>query len=675
MINSPLRVVLLGAGKMARHHAYAIQQLSPVAEIVGVTDPSSDALSAMSNVVQGVPLERDASELFAGVTADVAHVCTPPADHAASALAALEAGLHVYVEKPFAATEADAAEMLAAAADRNLRVCAGHQLLFEGPTRSAQALVPKLGRAVHLESFFSFRQVRSGAEGRPALPPEAQLLDILPHPVYLLLAFLEQSAPEGSTDLEQILVGRAGTIHAFVRRGDVTGSLVVTLGGRPVESYLKIVGTNGSIHADYVRGTVQRAIGPGSSGIDKALRPYRTASQLLRGTTAALGRRVLSRQKSYPGLVEIFEAFYGSIQENIPSPTPPKSVLDTVSVCQRIAEEIESAGREASSTRVRQDSLAPRILVTGGTGFLGRHVLQRLLEDGIPARSVSRRPPAPWAPLPDVDYRTADLSEGVEADLLNGIEAVVHCAAETSGGWEAHERNSTGATEQLLLAAADAGVRNVVFISSLAVLSGPDPLSESSPLETGKEAGPYVWGKAESERLARELGDELDLPITVLRPGALVNRDEFDPPGKLGRRIGNLFIAVGSRRDVLGVADIADASRVAVWAALNPDAAPELLNIVDPELPTKGQLVQHLKRANPGLRVVWLPRVLLRPLSAIGVLLQKAFRPGRPAINVAKVFAKRAYDTQTVRHVWEEAVGAGSGSQSREDARTLAGSR
>ena len=323
----------------------------------------------------------------------------------------------------------------------------------------------------------------------------------------------------------------------------------------------------------------------------------------------------------------------------------PGNILETVRVCQRVAEGLGSLERQTPSAG-RPSSGAPRILVTGGTGFLGREILRQMAEQGVPVRSASRRPPPPWDTLAAVDYRVADLAEGLTPELLVGIEAVIHCAAETAGGWEAHERNSTGATDKLLRAAAKAGVSRVVYISSIAVLTGPDPLTEMSPLHDGRGAGPYVWGKATAERTARELAAELGLRVTFLRPGAIVDWRQLDPPGKLGKRLGNLFVAVGGGKDTLGVVDIQDVARVAIWTALNADRAPETLNVLDPDLPTKSQLVKHLRRANPGLRVVWLPRGILWPLSWLAMGLQKVVRPRSPAINVGKVFANRRYDPE-----------------------------
>ena len=187
-------------------------------------------------------------------------------------------------------------------------------------------------------------------------------------------------------------------MHTLVRRGSLTGSLVVTLEGRPVENYLRLVGTNGSIHADYVRSTVQRNLGPGTSGIDKLLSPYRLSWQLLTGTTAAMGKRFLKRQKSYPGLAEIFGAFYQAIKENRESPVTRANLIETVGVCEQIADALRAAYPEKPAS-VSHKRGAP-VVVTGGTGFLGREVTRALLAAGEQVRVVARRTPPEWDEIP-----------------------------------------------------------------------------------------------------------------------------------------------------------------------------------------------------------------------------------------------------------------------------------
>jgi predicted dehydrogenase/nucleoside-diphosphate-sugar epimerase len=634
---------------MAVNHARAVVAARTGARIVAIADPSPAARAGLAAHVPGVPQFDSLEAMLAAVSPDVVHVCTPPAMHGPLARAALEAGCHVYVEKPFTGTAAEAEALLQLAESQGLLVCAGHQLLYERPARLAEKLAPALGRIVHLESYFSFRTVRRGPGGGAPLRADLQLLDILPHPVYLLLHFLELAGP-GRTELASLDVEEAGTVHALLRRGPTTGHLIVTLAGRPIESYLRAVGTNGALLADFVRGTVQRLFGPGTSGIDKLLAPYRIAGQLFGGTTAALGRRLLKRQRSYPGLVELFDAFYSAIRGGTASPLSPESIVETVRICEQVAQALASQESRAAAA---QRSIRPaRVAISGGTGFLGKTVARTLIERGIGVRVLARRAPVAWELVPGVEYRAVDLGGAVEPDALAGTEVLIHAAAETSGGWEEHQRNSIDATERVLRAAAAAGVRHVVHVSSLAVLARPRAglIDESTPLEPdSRGSGPYVWGKLESERRAVELGAELGLAVKVVRPGAIVDYAAFDPPGRLGKQVGPMFVAVGAPGDRLGVVELRFCADVLAWMTDRFEDAPKVLNLLAPELPTKRELVLRLRRTNPDLWVLWLPWPLLVPLSSLAILMQKVLRPGRPAINLRKVFGSPRYGTAAVR--------------------------
>ncbi len=652
-----LRIALVGAGRMAQHHARAVARSQVPARVVAFADPSPAAAEAMRAEAPDAVAFPSLERLLKEQQVDIVHVCTPPDTHERTAAAALEAGCHVYVEKPFVPTSGAAERLIALASERGLKVCAGHQLLFEEPTRRALELLPALGTLTHVESYFSFRTVRRSPDGRTPLRADLQLLDILPHPVYLLLRTMETAVPGARSELRGVEVGPAGTVHALVRRGPLTGALTVTLEGRPVDSFLRLVGSNGSVHADFVRGTVQRQIGPGTSGIDKLLNPYRQARQLATGTTKALGKRFLKRQRSYPGLVEIFEAFYGAVRAGAPSPISGENILDTVRICERIAEVLAAPQAEPVESGARFAG-SPRVAVTGGTGFLGKEVVRQLAAAGSAVRVLARREPPEWDRVPGAEYVAADLAQPVDASLLEGIETVVHCAAATSGGWEEHQAHSLDAAENMMRAAHAAGATRFIHVSSLAVLQGggaAQPVSDRSPLQSdSRSSGPYVWGKLESERLVQKLGAELGIGVRIARPGAIIDERSFDPPGKLGRRIGNIFVAVGSPGDTLGVVDVAFAARTLVWMVDHFETAPAALNILAPELPRKRMLIKRLRRSNPDLTVVWLPRLVLHPLSWAATGAQKVLRPGKPATNVASVFARQAIDTSGIAHLAPE---------------------
>jgi nucleoside-diphosphate-sugar epimerase len=169
--------------------------------------------------------------------------------------------------------------------------------------------------------------------------------------------------------------------------------------------------------------------------------------------------------------------------------------------------------------------------------------------------------------------------------------------------------------------------------------------------ENGRDCGPYAWGKLESERRLAQRANDAGIEVRVVRPGAFVDYQEFDPPGLLGKRVGNIFVAIGSRSEPLGVVDVAFAARATVWIARNFERAPKVLHLFDPQLPTKRDLVARLRAINPDLMVVWMPRFILHPLSWFAMGLQKVLRPGKPAINVAKVFTRIPFDTTAVANL------------------------
>jgi uncharacterized protein YbjT (DUF2867 family) len=106
--------------------------------------------------------------------------------------------------------------------------------------------------------------------------------------------------------------------------------------------------------------------------------------------------------------------------------------------------------------------VAPTVLVTGGTGNLGRHVVQRLIEVGQPVRVASRNR-APVEQILDHEWSTVDYRSraGLDAALL-GVEVVVHCASGSPQG----EAESIAA---LLSSGKRAGIKHLVYISIVGV--------------------------------------------------------------------------------------------------------------------------------------------------------------------------------------------------------------
>ncbi|MBD0321146.1 MAG: Gfo/Idh/MocA family oxidoreductase, partial [Gemmatimonadetes bacterium] len=246
----PLRVAIAGVGAFGREHARVVRRLATLA---AVADPSPSARATFA----GAPAYASMGELLRRERVDVVHVCTPTGTHEEVGAEALGAGCHLFAEKPFAETAAGAEWLVRLAEARGVRVCAGHQLLYEPAARRAFDEMGRIGALVHAESFYS-------------CAPGADLGELLLHPLYVLLHALETAAPGEDAELDALHVSPAGTVHALLRRGHAAGTLVVSAEGRPAESFLRLVGTRGTVTADFVRGTVQRLMGPGSSAVSKA---------------------------------------------------------------------------------------------------------------------------------------------------------------------------------------------------------------------------------------------------------------------------------------------------------------------------------------------------------------------------------------------------------------------
>lgn len=103
------------------------------------------------------------------------------------------------------------------------------------------------------------------------------------------------------------------------------------------------------------------------------------------------------------------------------------------------------------------------VLVTGGTGTLGRHVVMQLRDGGHRARILSRNPKG------HVDTVQGDLTTGAGLlHALSGMDAIIHAASATTELLKGHATDVVG-TRRLLTLARDAGVRHVVFVSIVGI--------------------------------------------------------------------------------------------------------------------------------------------------------------------------------------------------------------
>lgn len=164
-----------------------------------------------------------------------------------------------------------------------------------------------------------------------------------------------------------------------------------------------------------------------------------------------------------------------------------------------------------------------RIVVTGGSGFVGRHLVGTLVELGKSVTVVDLAPPpSGWAFPPEVRFEKADLRDPAQVvRAMDGAEMVFHLAGNASGTLSVKtprldfEANALG-TFNVAEAAISVGVRRLVYLSSASVYGYPQkvPISEDHPLEPFL---PYGATKLSGELILRSFQRAQGLPVIIGR--------------------------------------------------------------------------------------------------------------------------------------------------------------
>lgn len=267
-------------------------------------------------------------------------------------------------------------------------------------------------------------------------------------------------------------------------------------------------------------------------------------------------------------------------------------------------------------------------LVTGASGFVGRALTERLLASGVAVRAAVRN----GAAHPGAESLRIDSIDGTTdwSAAMAGINTVFHLAArvhvlDRRPGADAealYRRTNIEGTRALARAAAAAGVRHFVFVSSTKV-GGEETLSR--PLREEDEAapqGPYAVSKWEAEQNLNELRRETGMQITIVRPplvyGPGVRANFLALMKAVDRGIPLPLGSVNNRRSLIYVGNLVDAL---LRCAAADEGASKTFYVSDGTDVTTPELIRELGRAlHRAARLIPVPQSLLR---VAGVLLRK----------------------------------------------------
>ena len=644
-----MRVAIAGCGQFSRAHISALQKIQGL-EIVAVCDQDPWRAREVAGLTRGAQAYGDLEAMLQRAHPNVVHILTPPATHASLAIQAIQAGCHVLVEKPMALNIQEADRMIEAAQAHGVKLSTNHNYLFNPCILRACQLVKHgtIGQVIYVEGYYGLSETGgyTSIAGRSHWAwrlPGSAFTNFLPHLIYLLLEFLpEEASVAGVTMTQGARFGEPPTELAVLLRGgtSASGAMTISMRARPYAKFLNLYGTQGIIHADLATDvcTLHRAQRlPGM--ITKVLFNLEESAQLATGTivnTARVAMGILTRD---PGLHGHLREFYARLREDKELPVSGEDGKRMVAIMEQVwaktptwpsrptapsSTQMPAGPRTVAENLVAERGFPGKVLVTGGTGFLGHHLVLALARCGAHVVALVR----------DKSRVSADLLEQAEVvcgdlrdpssieDAMRGVSIAYHCAAVTSNNipWQTHHEVNVAGTEAVFKEALKAGVKRVIHVSSVVVYglrgsSNGGRVGETTPLPDQSDRwAHYHRSKLAADKLAIDYWRRSGLPVTVLRLGIL-----YGPGGRPVKKglvqLGSLVFTIGTGRNRLPYTYVGNAVDCLLLAALSQEAVGQIFNVLDGPQPTAREF-QSESAAISGDRLV---AILVPPSLLLGM--------------------------------------------------------
>jgi predicted dehydrogenase len=343
-----LKIGIIGCGRIADVHAAQIQRIAGC-EIVGVCDQEVLMAKQLYERFSVKNYFSNTDQLLETARPDIVHITTSPQSHFWLAKTCLEASCHIYVEKPFTVTTAEAEDLIKLATDKNLKITVGHDDQFTPATRMMRDLIRAGflgGPPVHMESYYCYdlgdqryaKEMLGDKNHWVRKLPGKLLQNNISHGICRIAEFLNTDFPEvmahGFTSPFLMRINETDVIDELRviidEEKTTTGYFTFSSQMRPELKHFRIYGPQNAIMVDHDNQTVIRIKGSKyKSYLDKFVPPYDFAKQYLANSVNNIYRFLKSDFHMKSGMKFLIESFYRSVLDDTPLPISYREIILT----------------------------------------------------------------------------------------------------------------------------------------------------------------------------------------------------------------------------------------------------------------------------------------------------------------------------------------------------------
>lgn len=546
-MNKKLKVGLLGAGYIIDSHAKALRVL-PDVEITAVCDSAVERAEGAASTY-GIPyVFADLAEMLK-LKLDVVHVLLPPDLHINTSKQILEAGSNIFLEKPMGLNSKECQALVDLAAERGLKLGVNHNFLFLPAYEQLrqQANDGTLGKLDHIAVnwLYALGLIQFGPFNNWMLrEPRNLWFELGPHLTAFMIDLL------GPLDEMHTHVSRSIDLpggsrvyrkwHVHGVKGNTTIDLNMSVAPGYTDRSISVRGHAATAKCDFDRNVYYRDEPSGYGMLfDSFVTIASIAKQLTSNSLGNLIRSVKNTLKKSPeanpfgiSIARSVKAFYDTMHEQLDSRLDGQFGVNVIAACERITEQANFASPESKQVwTVLPPHKKPNILVIGGTGFIGKYLVKKLVEDGHGIRVATRGMSAGKIGLAglQVELVQGDIANAEFMDkALEGIEVVYDLAKATGSKWDDYYLNDVLVRKNIAERAHKAGVKQFIYtgtIDSYYSANANEVITGDTPLDKNmKNRNLYAKSKATCEALLMDMHKNLGFPVTIFRPGVVIGK-------------------------------------------------------------------------------------------------------------------------------------------------------